>query len=160
KVAKEGVFLLHGVLLSANEHGILICAASGTGKTTHANLWKERFGGDVRIINGDKPLLRVENGAVFGYGTPWCGKEEVNENRRVEVVDICFLTRGEENSVKALPKEEILQKLLPSVHIPEGEGALMVLDLIDSAARKLRFWEVSCNMDISAAETVYNELFK
>lgn len=160
RVAKDNTFLVHGVLLSVDGRGVLICAASGTGKTTHANLWKERFGESVRIINGDKPLLRVENGTVLGYGTPWCGKEEINENKKVEVSDVCFLERGEENSAEPLSKAEILEKLLPSVHIPEGEGALLVLDLIDAAARKLKFWEITCNMEVSAAETVYNKLFK
>ena len=160
RVASENVFLLHGVLLSVDGRGILFCAASGVGKTTHANLWKTLLGDRCSIINGDKPLLRVEGGVVAGYGTPWCGKEEINENKRVEISDVCFIERGEENSIKPLPKEKILEKLLPSVHLPDGDGALLVLDLIDSAARSLRFWKTTCNMDISAAETAYNEIFK
>ncbi len=153
-------FLMHGVLMSAEGRGILLTAESGTGKSTHAALWLRYLGERCEIINGDKPLIRIIDGIPYAYGTPWCGKEGIHKNARVPLTDICFLERGKENSVCSVEKGEIMQNLLPSIHIPEGDGVIYVLDAIDAMARLVDFRRIQCNMDISAAETAYNEIVK
>jgi len=158
KLSHLDAFLMHGVLISVEEHGILLCAESGTGKTTHASLWKKLLGERLRIINGDKPLIRLIDSLPYGYGTPWCGKEEINENARVRLCDVCFIKRAEENSVRELSKSEVLLKLIPAVHFPDGDGAAKVLESLDTAARSIRFFEISCNMDISAAKIAYETI--
>ncbi len=158
KLADFDAFLMHGVLMDVRGHGILLCAASGTGKSTHAALWLELLGKECRIINGDKPLIRLSDGLPYGYGTPWCGKEEINENASVRLFDICFIKRAEENSVRELKKSEVLAHLIPAIHFPEGDGAAKVLEILDTVARNVRFFEISCNMDISAAQTAYDAI--
>ena len=44
---------------------------SGTGKSTHARLWRETFGDRAVMVNDDKPLLRITKDGVIAYGTPW-----------------------------------------------------------------------------------------
>lgn len=153
-------FLMHGVLMDVRGHGILLCAESGTGKSTHAALWLELLGDECRIINGDKPLIRLDNALPFGYGTPWCGKEEINENAKVQLFDICFIKRAEENSVRELPKSEVLARLIPAVHIPENGNAAKMLETLDTVAKSVRFFEISCNTDISAAKTAYETIIR
>lgn len=160
KLSEYNGFLMHGVLMSAEDRGILLTAESGTGKSTHAALWLRLLGDRCEIINGDKPLIRVIDGITYAYGTPWCGKEGINKNKRVRLTDICFLERGEENFVRKVQKNEIIENLLPSIHIPEGAGVIAVLDAIDLAAKNARFWRIICNMDISAAKTSYNTIMK
>ena len=160
KLSEYDGFLIHGVLMSAENHGILLTAESGTGKSTHAALWLRLLGERCEIINGDKPLVRIIDGIPYAYGTPWCGKEGINKNARVPLTDICFLERGIENSVCDVPKGEIIQNLLPSIHIPEGSGVIAVLDAIDVAAKRIHFRRIFCNMDISAAETAYAAIIK
>ena len=53
KLADFDAFLMHGVLMDVEGHGILLCAESGTGKSTHAALWQRLLGERLRIINGD-----------------------------------------------------------------------------------------------------------
>ena len=151
-------FLIHGVLMDVDGCGILLCAESGTGKSTHAALWLELLGERCRIINGDKPLVRLLDGIPHGYGTPWCGKEEINENARVPLQNICFIRRAEENSVCELKKSEVLINLIPAIHFPDGDGAAKVLEIIDTAAKNIRFFEINCNMDITAAKTAYDAI--
>lgn len=160
KLAEYNAFLIHGVLMSCEDRGILLCAESGTGKSTHAGLWLSLLGEKCEIINGDKPLVRIIDGIAYAYGTPWCGKEEINKNVRVTLDNICFIERAEENSVPAVPKSEILARLLPCIHIPEEGGIISVLDSIDAAARRAHFWRILCNMDISAAKTAYDAIMK
>ena len=160
KLAEYNVFLIHGVLMSCEKRGILLCAESGTGKSTHAALWLKLLEGKCEIINGDKPLVRIIDGVAYAYGTPWCGKEEINKNARVTLDNICFVERAPENSVIRVEKRDVLARLLPCVHMPEGGGIINVLDSIDTAARGASFYRILCNMDISAAETAYNAIIK
>ncbi len=160
RLSSFDAFLMHGVLMEADGRGILLCAESGTGKSTHAMLWLRLLGERCRIINGDKPLIRVIDDTPYAYGTPWCGKEEINENRRVVLSDICFLRRGEKNSASRLPESEVVSRLLPSVHLPKTGGVASVLESVDKMARRVSFWDIACNMDISAAETVYRAIMK
>ena len=160
KLSEYNGFLMHGVLMETENHGVLLCAESGTGKSTHAALWLELLGQRCEIINGDKPLVRVIDGVPFAYGTPWCGKEEINKNARVRLSDVCFIRRAKENITIPVEKGEIVQNFIQSIHIPDGAEAIFVLDSVDAVARNVRFWNVFCNMDITAAKTAYDTIMK
>ena len=54
------VVYLHGSLISINGNGYLFMAPSGTGKSTHVRLWKERYGDRVTVINDDNLLCLSE----------------------------------------------------------------------------------------------------
>ena len=76
KIPDRGIILFHSCAVAVDGKAYLFTAPSGTGKSTHASLWKEILGERVRIINGDKPLIRVTPGLITVYGTPWkfaCG---------------------------------------------------------------------------------------
>ena len=51
------------------------------------------------------------NGKIYGYGTPWCGKEGISQNRRVEITDILMIRRGEDNSATSLAPASALRLL-------------------------------------------------
>ena len=59
----------------------MFTAPSGTGKSTHARLWREAFGERVVMINDDKPLLLVRPEGVTVYGTPFRGKHGLGGDR-------------------------------------------------------------------------------
>ena len=147
-------FMLHAATFSIRDKGIGFLALSGTGKSTHMLNWIELFGEELRVINGDKPIVRIENGLPFAYGTPWCGKEGISKNDKVRLTDLCFITRSEENKVVKLEKNEVIaSRLLSQVSIPVGsKNIIKVLELLDSVSDKCNFWEICCTPDVSAAE--------
>ena len=53
------VFIMHASVIEVDGEGYGFLAHSGTGKTTQTRLWLEHFGPRARVINGDKPLVRV-----------------------------------------------------------------------------------------------------
>ena len=57
--AGMGRFLMHGSVVAVDGEAFLFTAKSGTGKSTHTRLWRERFGERAVMVNDDKPLLRV-----------------------------------------------------------------------------------------------------
>ena len=65
-------FLLHAAVVSYEGRGFAFAAKSGTGKSTHVAQWMRALGGDVTVVNGDKPILRWrrgEDGEAKGAGT-------------------------------------------------------------------------------------------
>ena len=165
KIAEEILrfdgFLLHGAVISVHGFGIAFLARSGVGKSTHISLWQQALPGKVTVINGDKPLLRVIDGNVYAYGTPWAGKEQWQTNSRVLLGKICFLERAEENSCVSLEKETVLRMLLPQVYKPRsGRNIAATMELLDTVIKKTDFYKVLCNKDISAAHTAARVLLE
>lgn len=57
-------FLFHAAIVSYAGRGFAFAAKSGTGKSTHVAQWMRALGGDVTVVNGDKPILRWRTGKV------------------------------------------------------------------------------------------------
>lgn len=155
-------FLMHGVLMSAGGRGILLCARSGVGKTTHARHWIDYLGADeCHIINGDKPLIRRIDGTFYAYGTPWNGKERISENRRIPLTDVAFIVRAPDNETEPLKNSEALPHLVPQVHFPKNPiDRIGVLDLVGDMIWCTRFWTIRCINDRSAARVAHHTMFE
>ena len=122
----------------------LFSGPSTVGKSTHARLWQQLFGDAVRVINDDKPALRFIDGTWYAYGTPWCGKDGINQNRKAPVAGICFLKQGKENSIRRLSSEEALQHLLPqTIHKFSKVNRLeMMLNILDNLISNVPIYEL------------------
>ncbi len=145
-------FLLHAALIECDGRGYAFAARSGVGKSTHIGLWQKNFGERVRVVNGDKPIVRITEQGVTAYGTPWNGKEGLGENGACPLDSICFLTRGDENEIRSVSTEEAAMKLFPQVYLPvEADAMDKTLSLLDDFVNRISFWELRCNMEDEAA---------
>ncbi len=165
KIAEEIIdyngFLLHGVILETAGQGVGFCARSGTGKSTHANLWLRLLGDKCTVVNGDKPLIRIIDGKAVAYGTPWCGKEGIQTNTSVILSGVCFLQRGLKNEIEEIPKNQVFPHLTTQIYVPQsGIQMVKTLDLIDTFVKSTDFYVLKCNMEIEAAEVAYNKVIK
>ena len=152
KLPPLGAMLLHGAVISDGTYGYAFTADSGVGKTTHVRLWKAAFGEDITVINGDKPIIRKRDGAWYAYGTPWCGKEGWNVNTSVPLAGICFLRRGETNTIAPFAPETALVDIMPQLLIPDEPDALMeTLDLLDGILTEIPLYELHCTISEEAA---------
>lgn len=159
KILNYNAFLMHGALIEYENRGYLFTAKSGTGKTTHIELWKKMFGEDkVLVVNGDKPLIRFVDGKVYAYGTPWCGKENYNINRRVELCGIAFVERDKENSVVKISDIQALPRILSQIMVSDSPDLGKQLELIDKMLEKVPTYLLKCNMNDDAATVSYNAL--
>ena len=151
-LAAYDILLLHGSALSMDGQAYIFTAASGTGKSTHARLWREAFKDRVSMINDDKPLLKLQDDRVLVYGTPWDGKHKLSTNTSAPVRAIAHLVRSQENSVRALTSAEGFQILLRHSLWPDRpEERIKVLALQKKLIERLRFYELRCNMQPEAA---------
>ena len=48
-----------------DDYAYVFSADSGTGKSTHTQLWLEHFGDRAYILNDDKPAIRLIDGKVY-----------------------------------------------------------------------------------------------
>ena len=111
--------VLHGVLMEYKGRGIILCGASGVGKTPQARLWRntER----ALILNGDRALCKREGGVWCGYGMPWCGSSGEYINRSVPICAIVVLAQRSYNRAEILKKVQSFQYLYPHLLFPEWE---------------------------------------
>ena len=151
-------FLFHGSCVAVDGAGYLFTARSGTGKSTHARLWRELLGGRAAMVNDDKPLVRVAgDGGAVAYGMPWDGKHRLSSNVAVPLRAICVLERAGENHIVPISKSEALPTLVQQAYRPADPVAMArTLALIDRL--DVRLYRLSCNMDASAAELSYNAM--
>lgn len=144
--------LLHSSAVMMDGKAYLFTAPCGTGKSTHTQLWLRVFGDRAKILNDDKPALRLENGVWYAYGTPWSGKTDQNINEKVPLAGICVLGRGAENQIcpygGATAVHDILEQTARS-----ADAAFMVklLELLDKLVTAVPVWKLKCNMDPQAA---------
>lgn len=152
-------FVFHGASISYGERGYLFAAPSGTGKSTHIKLWFELLGDSTQIINGDKPILSVDNGNVFICSTPWAGKEGWQRNVSYPLASICLLSRGEENSISRISPSEHFNEIIRQIYIPfDSEARLKTLELLDIIAKQVDFYNLYCNMSLDAARTAFDTM--
>ncbi|MBQ9438067.1 MAG: hypothetical protein IJU50_07005 [Lachnospiraceae bacterium] len=158
KLPEFGTFLFHGSCIAVDGAGYLFTAKSGTGKSTHARLWRELLGNRAVMVNDDKPLLHVNgDGTAIAYGTPWDGKHRLSSNIAVPLKAICILERSVENTIREITKQDALPLLIQQAYRPADPAALAkTLALIDRL--NVGFYRLSCNMDISAAELSYETM--
>lgn len=152
-------FLMHGAVLSWKGEGYMFTAPSGTGKSTHVALWKKYLGEDVRIINGDKPILIVDEKEVYVCGTPWAGKEHWQTNTSVPLRGICFLKRGKQNQIRQVAAPEALPLLMGQVYYT-GDAAMAkrTLELLDVVFQNVPMYLLECDISEAAVKCSFNAL--
>ncbi|MBQ3118394.1 MAG: hypothetical protein IJC10_01350 [Clostridia bacterium] len=161
KIIDYNGFLMHGVVLDVQGMGIAFLAKSGVGKSTHTELWQEVLGERMTVINGDKPLIRIVDGKIRAYGTPWAGKEKIQTNTSTLLNKICFIERSKDNSCIEIAKEEVLEKLFSQIYKPKnGLGFAKTIELIEKVIEKCKFYTIRCNREIQAAQVAIDALLE
>lgn len=157
KMLDFDTFLMHGAVVAVGDKAWLFTAPSGTGKTTHINLWLNNIPGSY-VVNGDKPLIHIGDDCTV-YGTPWSGKEGMNQNIGVKLCGIIILNRGAENHIEKVPMTQILPVLIQQSYRPKERVELeKTLSLLSRMGKKIPMYQLYCNMNPDAALTAYNVL--
>jgi hypothetical protein len=162
QMPRFGAYLLHAAVVEIEGRGYAFSARRGVGKSTHAALWQSHFAGRATIINGDKPLIRRSpDGRFWAYGTPWCGKEGLQVNRKCPLTAICFLERGSRNGVTVSPVADTAARLMEATSAPtDPEGQDKLAALIGATLRDVPAFTLTCRPDTEAVEAAYEFLMR
>ena len=152
-------FLIHGSAVAVDGRGYLFTAKSGTGKSTHARLWQELLGDRLIYVNDDKPLIRITRQGALVCGTPYDGKHRRSTNTAVPLETVCLLRRGEQNAIRPIDAGEAFPRLLQQAYSPQDRAALQrTVALLRGLTERVRLYELSCNMDIEAAQVAFEAM--
>lgn len=155
---KHNAVVFHGVLMEYKGIGIVLTAPSGTGKSTHAHLWREYE--NALIINGDRALLQREEDQVIGYGIPWCGSSGEYVNRNVPVAVIVVLEQAQENTVRQLDPVETYLDMVEAICAPRWEPELFEqgVNLAEQILEVVPVLKLSCRPDQEAVNVLKKEV--
>lgn len=161
KLPEYNALLFHCAAIEFQGNAYCFTAKSGTGKTTHINLWRKTFGKDVKIINGDKPIIRFFDDEISVFGTPWCGKENLQRNVSAPLRSVCIIKQAPENKIVKLSNRDALNRLLHQFYFPKSkENAEKTISLLGKLLSSVSVWELECNISEEAAKTSFNALTK
>lgn len=153
------VFLMHSSVIEVDGYAYAFTAKSGVGKSTHTALWLKNVP-NARVLNGDKPLYRVEDdGSLTVFGTPWNGKENWGENISAPLAAVCFIERGAENSIRPAAEEDTVSRLMHQLYLRGSrESVVRQLALMDALVRGVPYYVLACNISDEAALLAWNTM--
>ena len=158
EMLNHNVFLMHASVIEVDGEGYAFLAHSGTGKTTQTRLWLEHFGARARVINGDKPLIRVmPDGTFVAYGTPWCGKEGMGCNASVPLKALFLLERSTVPICEPADQEYAVDRLFHQLLMPEKpEQVMLLLDMVDKLVETVPCYRLRCDMTGHSVVAAYD----
>ena len=156
KMIDHDVLLMHGSAVCMDGEGYIFTAPSGTGKSTHARLWREAYGDRMMMINDDKPMLICREDEIIACGNPWTGKHRLGENVSAKVKAIAFLERNEKNIVDPVKPEEVFELLYLQTYRPKDPArAMKSIELLSRICRNVKMYRLKGNMESDAAIVAY-----
>ena len=155
---KQGI-IFHSSAVAVDGNAYLFTAPSGTGKSTHARLWREMLGDKVVMINDDKPIIRYIDGDFYVYGTPWNGKHRLDTNARAKIAAICEIRQGKENKIAKISAKEMLSVVFNQTLRPKELTKMdNLLVILDKLLTSLPLYRLECDISREAAELSYKTM--
>ena len=152
---------IHSSCIIYGDKAVLFLGESGTGKSTHTRLWQEYIDGAF-LLNDDSPFLRVEDGRVWAYGSPWSGKTPCYRQERYELKACVRLSQAPYNQISKLGVLQAYGAIHPSCP-PEFAYDDCLYDHISSFINKLLssvpFYHLDCLPDKKAAQLSFKTVF-
>lgn len=160
KLLKFDGFVLHASAIAYGGRAYVFSAPCGTGKSTHAGLWRKSFGTDnVTILNDDKPALRLQNGVFYAYGTPFSGKTDQSVNLGVPIAGICVLEQAPENTILRMTgRDAILPIFHQTLRPPDETNMDLLLNLIERLVKTVPIYKMGCTISEDAARLAYETM--
>ena len=146
---------VHAAVVSCGGKGYLFLGPSGTGKSTHAQLWIKHIGG-TELVNDDNPVVR--DGIV--YGSPWSGKTPCYRNVSYPIGGIVMLSQAPYNKIRRLSGIEAYVDLAESVggKFWDSRIAECLHQAENRVASTIPMWHLECLPDEGAARLCHNTI--
>ena len=156
--ARLGALEMHASVVTNGGRGYLFLGKSGTGKSTHSQLWIKNITG-TELLNDDNPVLRVlPGGEVRVYGTPWSGKTPCYKAQDAPVGAIVHLSQAPHNKMFRQSPIQAYVSLMessssfrPFKDLADGWHATM-----EGIISAIPYYRLECLPDRDAALLCYN----
>ncbi|MBP5190078.1 MAG: hypothetical protein J6031_04110 [Bacteroidales bacterium] len=152
---------VHSSVVVHNGRAVLFLGESGTGKSTHTRLWLNNIV-DSHLLNDDSPILTIEQGRPYVYGSPWSGKTPCYVARRFPLKAVVRLSQAPQNTMSRLSIPQAFAALhpsLPPVLMQDTHFADSLLDMISDTISAVPSYHLACLPDADAARLSRNTIF-
>lgn len=149
----KGKVVVHSASIIYNNKAWLFSAMSGTGKSTHVNMWREA-GYEFEDLNGDNAVCYIDkNGIPVASSIPWSGTSRIYCNKCVPLGGVVFINRGDNNGIETINKKEGIINLTARCFSPNWNRQLLAktLEVTKVIGEKCSFSKLYCKPDIDAA---------
>lgn len=151
--APYGTLLVHASVIRNAGTGYLFLGKSGTGKSTHTQLWLKHIPGSD-LMNDDNPVVRIwPDGKTVVYGSPWSGKTPCYRNIDAPVGAFVRLKQKPENNIRRESPPYAFADVLPSVSIMKWDKRLWqhVTDAVSRIVHTVPVYKLGCLPNAEAA---------
>lgn len=151
-VLMHGAVSIHASAVVLEGRSYLFTGRSGAGKSTHSRLWLGTFPG-AALLNDDNPVIRIVNGQVMAYGTPWSGKTPCYRNTGMPVGGIVRIVQARENIFTPLCDVDAFTSLLPGCSLIRHDPVLLdaLCGTLVEVSTSVPVGILGCKADSSAA---------
>lgn len=158
KFLERDAAVVHASYIAHRGKAILFMGPSGTGKSTQAGLWQRHAG--AQIINGDRALLRKQDGIWYVYGYPCCGSSHICLNRTLPLGAAVILQQGKENRIEALsPSRKVCALVAGTELYPWADWELeKAFALAEQLIAQAPVFGLTCRPDEDAVRVLQNYL--
>ena len=163
-----GVAALHRQTVAAHASAVmyggksvLFLGESGTGKSTHTQLWLRHIP-DTELLNDDSPFLNVSDD-INVYGSPWSGKTPCYKALKTPLAALVRLRQAPFNQIKRLNTLEAIGAVLPSfpaIFAYDKTLSGYMHDILSGILQQAPVYTLDCLPDASAAKLVFDTLRK
>lgn len=159
--AKSKMTLIHSSVLVHQNRAVLCLGESGTGKSTHTKLWMENIPNTHRL-NDDSPVLAVEDGKAYIYGSPWSGKSDYFIRERYPLAAVLRLSQAKSNVIRRLHVLEAFSALQPSCPPALAQDEMfqdLIVDMLSDVISCTPVFHLACLPNPDAAWTSHDAIF-
>ncbi|MCQ2426354.1 MAG: hypothetical protein MJ070_09440 [Lachnospiraceae bacterium] len=158
RVLEHGSVFLHSSFIEVNGEAILFTADCRTGKSTQAALWEKNRG--AFVVNGDRSLLRKENGRWYACGSPYCGTSKICHNLSYPIRAVVILSQAKTNTAKRAGAKEAFIAMLSgcTYHASRKTEVDAVTEIAGDMIASVPFYTLACTPDLRAVEELEKAL--
>ncbi len=159
--SKKSTILIHASCVSHRGYAYPFIAKSGTGKSTHSNLWMNSIEG-TELMNDDNPIIRVNGQEITVYGSPWSGKTPCYRNVKYPLGALTRIDRAPENSIERLAPVQAFASILPACSSMKWDSTIYnnLLDTITTIVETVPIFTLHCLPDREAAILCHKSISK
>lgn len=153
--------LMHASTVVNGGRAYLFLAPSGTGKSTHSQLWLKNVP-FTRLLNDDNPVITINDGKVIASGSPWSGKTPCYINESYPVGALVYITRAKYNKIHRMSKIEAYGAVLTSASGKRWDRTIAdgIHKALEYVVGNVPIYRLECLPDAEAAKVCSGEVAK
>lgn len=153
--------MVHASVIAHAGSAFMFLGRSGTGKSTHSRLWLQHIE-DTYLLNDDNPIVRIIEGEVYVYGSPWSGKTPCYKNERLPLKAVVRLSQAPHNRIARFAPLQAFASLMPSCSCMRWDSSSVTSlhKTVEKVIGVVPGYSLECLPDKAAAELCHQKVTK